>query len=863
MLVNEQEFSLRSPLKDNASVLLTHRPQIHGKFFYRGEQKLWIRGVTYGTFRPNDSGDQFPSPRIVVQDFSQMAHHGFNSIRTYTVPPVWLLDLAQKHGLSVFVGLPWEQHITFLDDRARIQSIKERVRQGVKDCIGHSAILGYAVGNEIPASIVRWYGRAKIERFLKCLYQIVKSEDPDALVTYVNYPTTEYLQLSFLDFVCFNVYLENEDDLRAYLARVQNLAGERPLVLAEIGLDSLRMGKDKQAEVLDWQLRTVGSVGGAGAFVFSWTDEWYRGGFDIEDWDFGLTDRTRQPKPALDAVGQAFQDFPLPKTRSWPRISVVVCSYNGAKTIRETLEALQKLDYPKYEVIIVNDGSTDNTEKICKEYPFRIVTTPNQGLSQARNTGLELATGDIVAYTDDDAYPDPHWLRYLADMFLRTSHGGIGGPNLAPTKDSWMSECIANSPGGPIHVLIDDQTAEHIPGCNMAFKKECLEAVGGFDPQFRAAGDDVDVCWRLEQQGWTLGFHHSAMVWHHRRNSIRAYWKQQRGYGKAEALLERKWPDKYNSAGHLSWQGRLYGRGVSAPISFTPSRVYQGVWGSAPFQRLYESQPATALCLLAMPEWNLILAILAICSALGIFWAPLFWAFPFLVIGFGGMLFSGCRGAANGIFSKSQTWVTRSRSYLITSLLHLLQPLARLSGRMSGGLTIWRKPVINTLALPWPQSIHLWSEHWRDGTQRLRELDDWLRSKGAIVHHGGDFDRWDLEIRGGILGATRTRMTIEEHGGGKQLIRFRLWPKFSIIGQILIGMLFSLGIAGGIDGAWIVTPFLFGSALFLGIRMYQEHAASTYAVESFLEEQLLPQTVESDVVAQEEQPDSDPVPING
>ena len=115
------------------------------------------------------------------------------------------------------VGLPWEQHITFLDSRSRAGDIEARVREGVRACAGHPAILCYAVGNEIPASIVRWYGRRRIERFLRRLYKAAKAEDLGALVTYVNYPTTEYLDLSFFDLYTFNVYLEDEDRLAAYL----------------------------------------------------------------------------------------------------------------------------------------------------------------------------------------------------------------------------------------------------------------------------------------------------------------------------------------------------------------------------------------------------------------------------------------------------------------------------------------------------------------------------------------------------------------------------------------------------------------------------------------------------------------------
>jgi len=105
--------------------------------------------------------------------------------------------------------------------------------------------------------------------------------------------------------------------------------------------------------------------------------------------------------------------------RAWPRISVVVCSYNGARTIRDTLDGLGRVDYPDFEVIVVDDGSTDHVSAIVADYPVRLIRTENRGLSSARNTGCEAATGEIVAYVDDDAWPDPHWLRYLAIAYRK------------------------------------------------------------------------------------------------------------------------------------------------------------------------------------------------------------------------------------------------------------------------------------------------------------------------------------------------------------------------------------------------------------------------------------------------------------
>src|SRR5262249_44341962 len=148
--------------------------------------------------------------------------------------------------------------------------------------------------------------------------------------------------------------------------------------------------------------------------------------------------------------------------------------------------------------------------------------------------------------------------------------------------------------------------------------------------RFRTAGDDVDLCWRLSDSGARIGFHGGAVVWHHRRNSVRAYWKQQRGYGRAEALLERKWPEKYNGAGHLAWAGRLYGQGLTTALQRATGRIYQGRAGSALFQSLYQPAPGLLASLPLMPEWYLAVVALAGLTLLGVVWPPLLAAGPLL-----------------------------------------------------------------------------------------------------------------------------------------------------------------------------------------------------------------------------------------
>jgi hypothetical protein len=256
--------------------VVTERPVVRGKYLYEGSKKLWVRGVTYGAFRPDDAGREYQDLQTIDCDFKRMVAAGFSAVRIpHTMPPRHLLECAQQNGLRVMVGLSAEQYAGYLADGKDVSEVERLIKDKLAACAAHPAILCYALGNEISASMVRWLGRRKVERYLERLYNVVKSADPDGLVTYVNYPSTEYLDLPFLDLVSFNVYLESEERLDAYLARLQNIAGDRPLLMSELGLDSLRNGEDRQACTLAWQIRATFAAGGTGAFVFSWTDEWY------------------------------------------------------------------------------------------------------------------------------------------------------------------------------------------------------------------------------------------------------------------------------------------------------------------------------------------------------------------------------------------------------------------------------------------------------------------------------------------------------------------------------------------------------------------------------------------------------------
>lgn len=186
------------------------RPRVDGKFLAVGEERLWVRGVTYGTFAPGDDGEGFPAAEQVADDFAAMVLAGINAVRVYTPPPCWLLDAASTAGLWVMAGLPWEQHFR-LPGRSRPGAVHPRTRRRGRRGDGRpSGAARLLRGQRDPgASVVRWHGRRRIERFLDRLCGAVRAADPGALVTYVNFPSTEYLRVPAADVMSFNVYLED------------------------------------------------------------------------------------------------------------------------------------------------------------------------------------------------------------------------------------------------------------------------------------------------------------------------------------------------------------------------------------------------------------------------------------------------------------------------------------------------------------------------------------------------------------------------------------------------------------------------------------------------------------------------------
>jgi glycosyltransferase involved in cell wall biosynthesis len=772
-----------APLASDGAVS-RQRVQVDGKLFRLNGGRFYLKGFSYGPFAPNSEGEHLPERGQLRADLALMRSLGANTVRFYSAPSAGVLDSLLEFDLRAVIDVPWEKHRCFFEDWSARIAARESISRTAETVGGHAAMLAISVVNEIPNDIVRFYGHARIEKFLMELGDSVKQASPDCLTTFANYPTTEFFQPEGFDYCSFNVYLHDVGKLGAYLDRLQHIAGDRPLVLSEFGLDAVREGERAQADLLASHLRTVFHRGAAGSIIFSFTDEWFTGGRLLDQWGFGVTRANRTPKPAAAAVQHEWARVPFADGETLPKVSVVVCAYNAARTLPECLRSLGEVNYPDYEVILVDDGSKDNTPEIAADFPsIQYVRQTNQGLSVARNVGAEHATGEIIAYTDADCVADADWLRCLVQAMESQQVDAIGGPNITPHSDGWSAQCVAASPGNPSHVMLDDSRAEHIPGCNMAFRRDALLRLGGFDPQYRQAGDDVDMCWRLLDEGGSIGYAAGGFVWHHRRETVGAYLEQQIGYGKAEALLHFKHPQRFSVAGHCSWHGRIYGSGT-AGLPVVPEKIYYGPFGFAPYQVVYRHNHYGLWACVTWLEWHIVAAF---SFALGFLFWPL-WVITALM--WGTTLAVTLNAAREARMPKNAPWWCRP----LVAILHLVQPVIREWRRVTYDLSLWRpKLSADYLRTSHPVQIIDSRTHdlyWdnRNGLGREKLLArlvsesrqwDWL---GVL---GNAWAAWDVKLVGDLWHTLHIYTATEELGNNRRFTRARCIAQPTLVNYVL------------------------------------------------------------------------------
>jgi len=240
-----------------------------------------------------------------------------------------------------------------------------------------------------------------------------------------------------------------------------------------------------------------------------------------------------------------------------PFVSIIVAVYNRADQIKPCIESLLGLDYPKskYEIIIVDDASEDDTPEVVAGYDVRLVRMEeNSGQSAARNVGVGLAKGEIVAFVDSDCIAEADWLRELVPYFQDSRNALVGGYVASFYQESFLDKYEeAKSPlnmGEELLTGLGEESDFYVPTCNMLVSKEAYLRVGGLDKDLRV-GEDVDFCWKLKEEGFRLVYVPRGRVRHKHRNRFIEVCKRRFDYGTSEPVLYARHAAIYK---HYPWQ---------------------------------------------------------------------------------------------------------------------------------------------------------------------------------------------------------------------------------------------------------------------------------------------------------------------
>lgn len=245
---------------------------------------------------------------------------------------------------------------------------------------------------------------------------------------------------------------------------------------------------------------------------------------------------------------------PGPRGMTLIAVSLIMCTRNRGDRLAAALESIGRIEFGgEWEFILVDNGSTDATQEVARAFAartriknFRCVIEPAAGLSRARNRGVRESHGALIAFTDDDCYAEPDWLRELTFAFQFEKIGFCGGQILlfdqsdAPVTISWSKTPRTYPPNGFVN-------AGDIQGANMAFRREALEQIGLFDPAFGAgaayAAEDLDALWACSRNGWHGLYWPKAVVHHHHGRKAADIESLMRGYmfGRGALVAKTLW----------------------------------------------------------------------------------------------------------------------------------------------------------------------------------------------------------------------------------------------------------------------------------------------------------------------------------
>jgi len=241
-----------------------------------------------------------------------------------------------------------------------------------------------------------------------------------------------------------------------------------------------------------------------------------------------------------------------PNTLDGILVSVIVPAYNAARTLPACLAALkdQAVSRSSYEVIVVDDGSTDATREITQSYGVRLLTQPNHGPAAARNLGVQAAQGEILLFTDADCAPAPDWIVAMIEPLADPDVIGVKGAYRTRQR-GLVARFVQAEYEDKYDKMRQERYIDFVDTYAAAYRR-CVFADGqGFDPAFpRASGEDVEFSYRLARQGYKMVFAPKAVVYHQHVASVLDYLRRKYYVGYWRVRMYRKHPQKALADSH-------------------------------------------------------------------------------------------------------------------------------------------------------------------------------------------------------------------------------------------------------------------------------------------------------------------------
>ncbi len=225
-------------------------------------------------------------------------------------------------------------------------------------------------------------------------------------------------------------------------------------------------------------------------------------------------------------------------------ISVIVPAYNAERTIGACLQSLEHQSFPRdqYEVIVVDDGSSDSTSGVASGYQASVIKQPRRGPGAARNYGASVARGDALLFTDADCVPAPDWIARMLEAFSESDVVGVKGAYgthqrglVARFAQQEFEDKYDWVRAAPRIDIVDTYSA--------AYRRDIFQKAGGFDERLRQA-EDVELSYRLAIQGHRMIFQPAALVYHLHPESLASYALKKFKFGVWRSRAYRRFPRK-------------------------------------------------------------------------------------------------------------------------------------------------------------------------------------------------------------------------------------------------------------------------------------------------------------------------------